>query len=69
MTNSTGPIGRPRDPNIPSETLHCNYHNRNCEHRRWKRGRNKDGSQRYRWVCAQYKNEANQAYYAEKIRG
>jgi hypothetical protein len=70
MTYNTAlvPLGRPRDPNIASEDRYCEEHKRNCEHRRWKRGKNADGTPRYRWVCALLQNERNKAYYADKAR-
>ena len=53
--------GRPRNPEIRSEDLHCERENKTTEHRRWRRGVDSSGQPRYVWICAGCHNETNKA--------
>lgn len=58
--------GRPRSKHIPSAVMHCEHHDRDCEHRQWRRGLDTAGEPRLVWICAEWQNETNKSRYAAR---
>ena len=61
-------MARPRSRDIPSSTRFCKHHDKDCEHRQWRRGLDDNGNVRLVWICAEWQNEANKASYARSKR-
>ena len=59
---------RPRNEDIPSSMRDCRHHDKQCEHRQWRRGLDGDGKPRLVWICAEWQNESNKASYARNKR-
>ena len=60
--------GRPRNPRIETSVLPCAHHDKDCEHRQWRRGLDKLGQPRLVWICAEWQNETNKAAYANRVK-
>lgn len=58
--------GRPRSEKIQTSVKPCKHHDKDCEHRQWRRGLDKAGNIRLVWICAEWQNEVNKAAYAAK---
>lgn len=58
--------GRPRSIDIPTKVEHCPRQNKPTEHRRWRRGVDKDGQPRLVWICTECHNEDNKSSHARR---